>query len=46
MPIWREHRFYYPIDWLQLSAVIRFGRAKGRCEGCGRAARADGDSPR
>lgn len=36
MPIRREHRFLYPIDWTQLSAVIRFGRAKGRCESCGR----------
>lgn len=36
MPIRREHRFFYPIDWPQLSAVIRFGRAKGRCEGCAR----------
>ncbi len=36
MPIRREHRFFYPIDWPQLSAVIRFGRAQGRCEGCGR----------
>ena len=36
MPIRRQHRFFYPIDWLQLSAVIRFGRARGRCEGCGR----------
>ena len=36
MPIRREHRFFYPIDWPQLSAVIRFGRAKGRCEGCRR----------
>ncbi|WP_438346830.1 hypothetical protein [Methylorubrum populi] len=36
MPIRREHRFFYPIDWPQLSAVIRFGRAKGRCEECGR----------
>ncbi|MCJ2134137.1 hypothetical protein MKK69_08700 [Methylobacterium sp. J-026] len=31
-----EHRFFYPIDWPQLSAVIRFGWAKGCCEGCGR----------
>ena len=23
MPIRREHRFFYPIDWPQLSAVIR-----------------------
>ncbi len=36
MPIRREHRFFYPIDWPQLSAVVRFGRAKGRCERCGR----------
>ncbi|TXN21037.1 MULTISPECIES: hypothetical protein [Methylobacterium] len=36
MPIRREHRFYYPIDWRELSAVIRFGRAKGRCEACSR----------
>ncbi|MCJ2070800.1 hypothetical protein MKK75_18725, partial [Methylobacterium sp. J-030] len=36
MPIRHEHRFFYPIDWVQLSAVIRFGRARGCCEGCGR----------
>ncbi|MCJ2091003.1 hypothetical protein MKK67_00540 [Methylobacterium sp. J-072] len=36
MPIRREHRYFYPIDWKQLSAVIRFVRARGRCEGCGR----------
>ncbi|MFG5121758.1 hypothetical protein [Methylorubrum sp. POS3] len=36
MPIRREHRFFYPIDWRELSVTIRFGRAKGRCEGCGR----------
>ena len=36
MPIRREHRFFYPIDWPQLSAVVRFRRARGRCEGCGR----------
>ncbi|MCJ2054146.1 hypothetical protein MKL01_31370 [Methylobacterium sp. J-070] len=36
MPIRPEHRFFYPIDWPQLSALIRFGRAKGCCEGCGR----------
>jgi hypothetical protein len=36
MPILPEHRFFYPIDWPQLSAVIRFGRARGCCEGCGR----------
>ena len=27
MPIRREHRFFYPIDWRELSNVIRFGRA-------------------
>ncbi|WP_210168832.1 hypothetical protein, partial [Methylobacterium sp. Leaf100] len=36
MPIRREHRYYYPIDWAELSAVIRFRRAGGACEGCGR----------
>ena len=36
MPIRPEHRHFYPIDWPQLSAVIRFDRAAGRCEGCGR----------
>ena len=36
MPIAREHRWLYPIDWRELSAVIRFDRAKGRCEHCGR----------
>jgi hypothetical protein len=30
MPIRREHRFFYTIDWCELSAVIRFERAKGR----------------
>ena len=36
MPIRREHRHFYPIDWPQLSAFIRFARAKGCCEQCGR----------
>lgn len=36
MPIRPEHRWFYPVDWKQLSAVIRFERAKGRCEQCGR----------
>ncbi|MGJ0240059.1 hypothetical protein ACQEPB_16265 [Novosphingobium fluoreni] len=36
MPIAREHRWLYPIDWRELSALIRFQRAKGRCEHCGR----------
>jgi len=36
MPIRRQHRWLYPIDWQQISVSIRFGRAKGRCEHCGR----------
>lgn len=36
MPIARDHRWLYPIDWRELSAVIRFVRAKGRCEHCRR----------
>ena len=36
MPIRPEHRWLYPIDWPELSKAIRFGRAKGRCEGCAR----------
>ena len=36
MPIRRQHRWLYPIDWRELSASIRFRRAKGRCEHCGR----------
>lgn len=36
MPIRPENRFFYPIDWVQLSQVIRFERAKGCCEGCRR----------
>jgi hypothetical protein len=36
VPIRREHRWFYPIDWPQLSAVIRFRRAQGRSESCGR----------
>lgn len=41
MPIRPEHRFLYPIDWRELSAMIRFGRAGGRCERCGRPHGAD-----
>lgn len=33
MPIKPENRWFYQIDWAQLSAVIRFERAKGCCEG-------------
>jgi hypothetical protein len=36
VPIRPEYRWLYPIDWPQLSAVIRFKRASGRCEKCGR----------
>lgn len=36
MPIKPELRGFYPIDWRELSDVIRFKRAKGRCEQCGR----------
>ena len=36
MPIAPENRWLYPIDWRELSRLIRFGRAKGRCERCGR----------
>jgi hypothetical protein len=36
MPIRRQHRWLYPIDWPQISAAIRFGRAKSHCEECGR----------
>ena len=34
MPIRRQHLWLYPIDWRELSASIRFRRAKGRCEHC------------
>jgi hypothetical protein len=36
MPIRRQYRWLYPIDWPQISALVRFDRAKGRCEHCGR----------
>jgi hypothetical protein len=36
MPIRPETRWFYPIDWPILSRQIRFGRAGGRCEKCGR----------
>ena len=36
MPIRPELCWLYPTDWPQLSALIRFERAQGRCEGCGR----------
>ena len=36
MPIPSRYRGFYPIDWPQLSRVIRFERAAGACEQCGR----------
>lgn len=36
MPIRRELRWFYPIDWPLISRRVRFERARGRCEGCGR----------
>ena len=36
MPIAPQHRWLYPIDWPELSRLVRFSRAKGRCERCRR----------
>ena len=36
MPIRAEMRWFYPIDWPQLSRHVRFERAGGICQGCGR----------
>lgn len=36
MPIRPQYRWLYPIDWRELSTMIRFERANGRCEHCGR----------
>ena len=36
MPIRAENRWLYPIDWPELSRLIRFGRAGSRCERCRR----------
>ena len=36
MPIKAEMRWCYPIDWPQLSRHVRFERASGVCQGCGR----------
>ena len=36
MPIKPQYRYFYPIDWRELSIAIRFGRAGGRCEQCRR----------
>ena len=36
MPIRPELRWLYPIDWPQISRWVRFLRAPGGCEACGR----------
>jgi hypothetical protein len=36
MPIRRELRQLYPPDWPRISRHVRFTRAGGRCEACGR----------
>ena len=36
MPIRPQYEWFYPIDWPQLSAMIQFDHAKGRCQRCGR----------
>ena len=36
MPIRAEMRWFYPIDWPQISRHVRFERAGGCCQGCGR----------
>ena len=36
MPIKAEMRWFYPIDWPQLSNHVRFERAGGVCQCCGR----------
>ena len=36
MPIRPSQRWFYPIDWPELSRLVRFERAGGRCERCGR----------
>ncbi len=36
MPIRRELRSLYPARWAELSRRVRFERAGGVCQGCGR----------
>ena len=36
MPIRPSQRWFYPIDWTELSYAVRFERARGACERCGR----------
>jgi len=36
MPIRADRKALYPANWREISNRIRFERAGGRCEGCGR----------
>ena len=36
MPIKPEMRGFYPINWPEISRCVRFERAAGICQGCGR----------
>ncbi len=36
MPIRREFRVLYPLHWDEISRRVRFERAGGACERCGR----------
>jgi hypothetical protein len=36
MPIRPEMREFYPTDWSEISQRVRFERAGGVCQGCGR----------
>jgi len=36
MPIRPQHKWLYPFDWVELSKLVRFTRASGRCEFCSR----------
>jgi hypothetical protein len=36
MPIKPEMRGFYPINWPEISRRVRFERAAGMCQGCGR----------
>jgi hypothetical protein len=36
MPIKPEMRGFYPNDWPEISRRVRFERAAGICQGCGR----------
>jgi hypothetical protein len=43
VPIRPENRRLYPLDWPEISARIRFGRASGRCECVGECGRGTHD---